>query len=144
MAFCRWLSDQRGFTIRLPTEWEWQQAATGGNPENGYPWGKNFESQRCNTFESGLGRTTAVGLYPQGISPVSALDMSGNVWEWCSNSYDKPDRIDAFTHDDRRVVRGGSWNNSQGYARAAFRDHNSPDDRSSLLGFRVVCSSPII
>ena len=47
-----------------------------------YPWGKAFDSLRCNSYESGLGRTTAVGLYPYGKSPVGVLDMSGNVWEW--------------------------------------------------------------
>ena len=143
-AFCRWLSDKRGFEIRLPAEWEWQQAATGGNPENIYPWGKDFESQRCNTYESGLGRTTAVGLYPQGISPVGALDMSGNVWEWCSNSYDKPESIDV-SYDGRRVVRGGSWDNVRGLrARCVPLPQLPPDYRFDDLGFRVVCSSPII
>ena len=44
MAFCRWLSDKLGFEIRLPAEWEWQQAATGGHLENVYPWGSDFES----------------------------------------------------------------------------------------------------
>jgi formylglycine-generating enzyme required for sulfatase activity len=38
VAFCRWLSQRLGYEIRLPTEWEWQQAATGGNPANTYPW----------------------------------------------------------------------------------------------------------
>ena len=42
MAFYRWLSDKRSFEIRLPTEWEWQQAATGGDPNNEYPWGKDL------------------------------------------------------------------------------------------------------
>jgi hypothetical protein len=85
MAFCRWLTDKTGFEIRLPTEWEWQQAATGGHPESAYPWGTEFNTLRCNSKESGLQRTTVVGLYPQGISPVGALDMLGNVWEWCLN-----------------------------------------------------------
>ncbi len=142
MAFCRWVTDKLGFEIRLPAEWEWQQAATGGHSEYEYPWGTAFDSLRCNTYESVLGRTTAVGLYPQGISPVGALDMSGNVWEWCSNDYDKPESIKTTT-DDRRVVRGGSWYNSQVAARAAPR-HYTPDYRSNNLGFRVVCSSPII
>jgi len=144
MAFCRWLSDKQGFEIRLPTEWEWQQAATGGDPENIYPWGKDFDTLRCNSSESGLGRTTAVGLYPHGISPVGALDMSGNVWEWCINSYDKPEKIDIST-DSRRVVRGGSWSLIRGSARAAFRFFSyAPVARYDFLGFRVVCSSPII
>ena len=142
VAFCRWLSDKRGLAIRLPTEWEWQQAATGGHPENKYPWGTVFESMRCNSYESGLGRTTAVGMYPQGISPVGALDMTGNVWEWCSNGYDKPESTEVAA-DGRRVVRGGSWRRDQDYARAAYRYHYTPVDRGGSLGFRVVCSSPI-
>ena len=143
VAYCRWLSDKRGFEIRLPTEWEWQQAATGGNSNNEYPWGNDFESKRCNTWESGLGRTTAVGLYPDGISPVGALDMCGNVWEWCLNCYDKPESNDV-SGDNRRVVRGGSWDAIRGLARAAYRNLNTPCNRYFNLAFRVVCSSPII
>ena len=143
MAYCRWLTDKRGFVIRLPTEWEWQQAASGGDPENTYPWGTAFDSLRCNTWESCLGRTTAVGLYPDGISPVGALDMSGNVYEWCLNRYDNPESHDV-SGDGRRVVRGGSWGSDQGIARSAFRSSDAPGDRFSDLGFRVVCSSPII
>jgi formylglycine-generating enzyme required for sulfatase activity/energy-coupling factor transporter ATP-binding protein EcfA2 len=143
VAFCHWLSDKRGFEIRLPAEWEWQQAATGGDPNNEYPWGKDFNSLCCNTWESGLGRTMAIGMYPAGKSLVGTLDMSGNVWEWCLNDYDKPETID-ISSDGRRVVRGGSWDYSRDLACAAYRFHYTPDFRNYLLGFRVVCSSPII
>jgi formylglycine-generating enzyme required for sulfatase activity len=90
LAFCRWLSEKLGYEIRLPTEWEWQQAATGGNPENEYPWGPEWAGSCANTIESELSHSTAVGIYPQGASPVGALDMAGNVWEWCLNEYDNP------------------------------------------------------
>jgi len=55
--------------VRLPTEWEWQQAATGGNPAYEYPWGDAWQPGYANTRESGVSRTTAVGIYPQGASP---------------------------------------------------------------------------
>ena len=109
VAFCRWLSARLGYEVRLPTEWEWQQAATGGDPAREYPWGADWRPEYTNTLESGLGRTTAVGLYPQGASPVGALDMSGNVWEWCLNEHDHPQRT-GLSGTARRVVRGGSWN----------------------------------
>jgi hypothetical protein len=143
MAFCRWLSNKLGFEIRLPTECQWQQAATGGHPENAYPWGTVYESQRCNSNESCLERTMAVGLYPLGISPVNVLDMSGNVWEWCSNGYDKPESIDD-SRNSHRVVRGGSWYHFLNDARAASRNMDPSHNRYESLGFRVVCSSPII
>ena len=47
VAYCRWLSKRLGYEIQLPTEWEWQQAATGGDPTNQYPWGPDWDSKRC-------------------------------------------------------------------------------------------------
>ncbi len=108
MAYCRWLSARLGYDIRLPTEQEWQQAATGGEPTREYPWPGEWDPARANTFESGLSRTTAVGLYPDGASPVGALDMAGNVWEWCLNEHDRPENTRP-SGDARRVVRGASW-----------------------------------
>ncbi|UCF90766.1 MAG: SUMF1/EgtB/PvdO family nonheme iron enzyme [Desulfobacterales bacterium] len=66
VAFCHWLTAKLGYDIRLPTEGQWQLAATGGNPANEYPWGAEWDSGRTNTYESGLNRSTAVGMYPHG------------------------------------------------------------------------------
>jgi formylglycine-generating enzyme required for sulfatase activity len=126
----------------LPAEWEWQQAATGGDRANEYPWGPEWDSNRTNTSESELNRLTAVGMYPQGASPVGALDMSGNVWEWCLNEYGHPSHTD-LSGDARRVVRGGSWLNVRDNARPAYRDRSYPHYRNDDVGVRLVCSSPI-
>jgi hypothetical protein len=152
VAFCRWLTEQlahelrerfgEGYVIRLPAEWEWQQAATGGDRAHEYPWGPQWDSTRTNTIESELSRSTAVGMYPQGTSPVGASDMSGNVWEWCLNEYDLPTHTD-LAGEARRVVRGGSWDNVRDDARAAYRYRYDPDYRNVNLGVRLVCSSPI-
>jgi formylglycine-generating enzyme required for sulfatase activity len=142
MAYCQWLSARLGHEVRLPTEWEWQQAATSGHPDYEYPWGTEWEDGRANTYESGLGRIAAVGLYPHGVSAQGVLDLAGNVWECCLNKYDKPeDKTEGG--EDRRVVRGGSWLNGRGLARCACRSHLHPDDRLDVVGFRLVCVSSI-
>ena len=145
VAFCRWFSAKLGckpgYEVRLPTEWEWQQAATGGDPANEYPWGP-WDSSRANTYESELQRSTAVGMYPQWISQVEALDMSGNLWEYCLNEYDNPKRIEV-SGEKSRAVRGGCWGVVRGGARCAYRDDYRPNDRGYSIGFRLVCASPI-
>jgi formylglycine-generating enzyme required for sulfatase activity len=141
LAYCQWLSTRLGYEVRLPTEWEWQQAATGGDPKNQYPWGK-WEEGRANTFESEIGRVTAVGLYPHGRSAQGVPDLAGNVMEWCLNRYDSPKDV-RLGGDARRVVRGGSWGGDHEGARCAFRLHYHPVVRDDYLGFRVVCVSPI-
>jgi formylglycine-generating enzyme required for sulfatase activity len=143
VAFCRWLTEKLGYKVRLPTEWEWQQAATGGDPGNKYPWGAKWDSDRANTTESGLNRTIAVGLYPQGASPVEAFDMIGNVWEWCLNEQHEPQRIEE-TGTASRAVRGGSWDYYQSYAFCAERDIYYPNFRYYFIGFRLLCSSPFV
>lgn len=142
MAYCRWLSTKLSYEIRLPTEWEWQQAATGGDAENEYPWGAEWDNDLANTVDNRLSRTTAVGMYPDGESSVGALDMSGNVEEWCVNPIEGPSDKD-LSSTSGRVVRGGSWYADPLLARASCRYDFIPSDRVGFLGFRVWCSSPI-
>jgi formylglycine-generating enzyme required for sulfatase activity len=82
MAFCRWLSAKVGCEVRLPTEDEWVKAARGPDGLI-YPYGNEFDAAKGNTRETGIDQTSAVGIFPTGVSPYGLLDMSGNVWEWC-------------------------------------------------------------
>jgi formylglycine-generating enzyme required for sulfatase activity len=81
-------------------------------------------------------------MYPAGGSPAGVLDMAGTVWEWCLNLFDPPDETKFSTSNDSRVLRGGSWFSDRAYARAALRFKEDPGNRSYVIGFRVVCSSP--
>jgi hypothetical protein len=89
----------------------------------------------------GLDFCTAMGLYPQVVSPVAALDMSGNVQEWCLNEYNKTERVE-LGGDASRVVRGRSWDNSQFTACATFRDHCLPARSLQLSGVCLSCTAP--
>ncbi|PUB76292.1 MAG: hypothetical protein DBP03_04845 [gamma proteobacterium symbiont of Ctena orbiculata] len=143
MAFCHWLSHKFSLidntTVRLPTEWEWQWVAQAGTETREYPWRGNWDTQRANTTESGIGRTVAVGLYLKGASPCGVMDMAGNVMEWCLNKYDAPEDTTIDESGYARVLRGGSWVRSRENARAANRYRNHPGDRGYYRGFRVVC-----
>jgi len=90
LAFCRWLSTATGKTISLPTEAQWERTARGCEGRE-YPWGP-FESAYINCSvhsddddEADIGRTSAVGLFPQGATPTpeQVYELSGNIWEWC-------------------------------------------------------------
>ncbi|RME87386.1 MAG: NACHT domain-containing protein, partial [Anaerolineae bacterium] len=139
-AYCRWLTSRiveipEGYVVRLPTGDEWERAARGVEGFE-YPWGEGFRKEAANTWESdpdsssGVGGTTAVCTFPQGVSPVGAWDMSGNVWEWSATWYDEDRRY--------RVVRGGSWIGYQWFARASFVNWSLPLMFNDDLGFRVV------
>ncbi len=107
-----------------------------------YPWGNDWNAARSNSSESGIGRTTAVGMYPKGTPydwPV--MDLVGTVMEWCMNEYKMPENTKpggkAF-----RVLRGGAWHHFPRYCRAANRFNLRPDLRLNF-GFRVCRGSPI-
>ncbi|MCP5234026.1 MAG: SUMF1/EgtB/PvdO family nonheme iron enzyme, partial [Zoogloeaceae bacterium] len=67
---------------------------------------------------------------------------AGNVWEWCLNEYEQPDRT-GLDGEASRVLRGGSWFDFPRSCRAAFRDFFPPDFRNYFFGFRVCRGSPI-
>lgn len=136
IAYCRWLTARLGHEVRLPAEWEWQQGATGGRPDCVYPWGSDWVEGCANTWESRLSRTTAVGMYPAGTSAQKALDVAGNVWEWCLNQHDR--KLDG---EVPRVIRGGVWNSARDLARCAYRLYSRSNSRSNGVGFRL-CASP--
>jgi formylglycine-generating enzyme required for sulfatase activity len=170
VAYAHWLSERltaRGElkpaeVIRLPTEAEWEKAARGGltldrrrarpnpMPTRRYPWGDAFFPSVCNTAESNLGRTTPVGMFPDGESPYKVEGMSGNVMEWCSSrstayAYNPHDGRELLGGGDRayRVSRGGAWPFNANSARCAYRHWNHPDFRGNMIGLRVIRGRPV-
>ena len=146
VAYCRWLSKQTGVEFRLPSEAEWEQAARGPDALI-WPWGTTWENGRANSKDAQIKQTTPVGQYHEGASHYGALDMAGNVWEWCATQAGKPYpyqiedewRPAYLERDTDRVLRGGSMYDGQGLMRGAFRlNHDlSPRNRLNDIGLRV-------
>jgi formylglycine-generating enzyme required for sulfatase activity len=142
-SYCQWLSYETRRAVRLPTEAHWEKAARGTDSRE-YPWGHGFDVAKCNTVESGIWATTAVGEYsPQGDSAYGVADMAGNVWEWTSSlrwdyPYDRDDGREDPEADGTRVLRGGRFYDSAAYARVPYRYAAGPDAFSPYTGLRVV------
>lgn len=137
-AFCAWAN------CRLPSEAEWEKAARGTDGRK-YPWGDQTPSEKLANFNGNLGKTSSVGSYsPAGDSPYGCVDMAGNVWEWCADWYDVYPGGDPKASSDfgekYKALRGGAWGDLGNYARSAFRFRSTPDNSSSLFGFRCVRS----
>lgn len=144
VAFCNWLAEQVGYAVSLPTEAQWERAARGTDGRI-YPWGHAEEAaQRCNMGETGIGSTSAVGLFPAGRAVCDAEDMSGNVLEWCRTKWlddyeNYAGRVDdKLSGTDLRVWRGGAFDDGSNVVRCAYRHGLSPEVRYGRLGFRCV------
>ncbi len=160
LAYCRWLSGQTGRIYRLPTEAEWEKAASwaeeqgsgGAGGKRLYPWGDTWEVGCCNF---GSDDTTPVMAFPSGISFYGCGDMLGNVQEWTSTLWGSDPKENMFPYPYRagdgreeakpvhlhrvyRVYRGGSFRDEPGKLRCSVRGNSDPESKIRWRGFRVV------
>jgi len=153
VAFCEWLSKKEGQPYRLPTEAEWEYACRAGTStyyHTGDTLPEVFHKNPNESWYPSVGRggsaeeevvPLTVGQTPP--NPWGLHDMHGNVEEWCYDwyaPYESKDQIDPVGSEDGlfRVTRGGSHSTPIYYLRSSNRLGTLPDDKSWLIGFRIV------
>jgi formylglycine-generating enzyme required for sulfatase activity len=145
IAYINWLNSTANKKYRLPTEAEWEYAAKGGNKISLYKYAGSDNIDEVAWYGDANDETHSIGT--KKANALGIFDMTGNVWEWCSDWYDKnyyqysaesnPEGV--FT-GDCRVLRGGSFSNDADNCRPALRNINKPNFRNDFIGFRLACS----
>lgn len=149
--FIKKLNQQTGKKYALPSEAQWEYAARGGIKGKGYKYSGNNDIGSVAWYTNNSGsKTHAVGQKQP--NELGIYDMSGNVWEWCSDycNYESGKGIITDTYKSgvtnpicktgsARVFRGGSWYLNAQFCRSASRYDSSPDSRNFNIGFRLVC-----
>ena len=140
-AFARW-SDKR-----LPTEFEWEAAASwdpSSQTARTFPWGQKADPAVANIDQLAFD-TAPVGTFDENVSPIGCYGMIGDVWEWTSSdfrsypgfrSFPYREYSEEFFGTDYKVLRGGSWATRPGAIRNTFRNWDYPIRRQIFSGFR--------
>ena len=149
--FVEKLNQLTGKNFSLPTEAQWEYAARGGNKSRGYKYaGSNtigevawYDDNACDGVGSSSPDFGAHRVGAKLPNELGLYDMTGNVWEWCSDwygSYSTSSQTNptGSTTGSYRVLRGGCWNGNAQNCRVANRNNNNPSNRNNNNGFRVV------
>ena len=142
-TFINRLNSYTGRNFRLPTEAEWEFAARGGNCSRHYKYSGSNNIGDVAWYDGNSNRTHPVGT--KQANELGLYDMSGNVWEWCSDwdgSYSSYSQNDPTgpNSGSRRVMRGSSWYDIARYCRLSYRGSYAPGSRYDDLGLRLVLS----
>jgi formylglycine-generating enzyme required for sulfatase activity len=150
LSYAAWLSEQTGFSYRLPTEAEWEYACRAGT-ETPFSTGEFISTEQAN-FNGSLdyGTEAQVGQHRKQTVEVGSFaanqfglyDLHGNVWEWTASSYSENyngEELRCFdpAADTYRMLRGGSWVNTRRSVRSASRIRRDANDRADFIGFRL-------
>lgn len=139
-AYCIWQKR------RLPTEAEWERAARGGAENTMFPWG----NRNPTITEARFGAESPVAVCTKKKNYFELCDMIGNVWEWCSDWYERTYYADSPESNPRgpekglyRVLRGGSWFDQPPlFLTHSYRSWARPGERSATIGFRCASDFP--
>jgi len=122
MDFCRWKTEHDGRSFWLPTRAEWERACRGVQGRR-YPWGTEYSKYRCNSLESGWGRTVAVWDLWEGATPEGVYNLCGNTFEW--------------TREGEAL--GGSWcSTCKAFGAEPYQSASVDQDGRDDVGFRCV------
>ncbi|NLX12092.1 MAG: formylglycine-generating enzyme family protein [Phycisphaerales bacterium] len=144
VAYAAWA----GF--RLPTEAEWQMAASwrirsSAHVLRRYPWGDALDKDRCNIWASGIGHTEPVEAYPGGAAPNGIRQLIGNVWEWTDSDYEVTDSEGRPVVGvmQMKSIRGGAFDTYfASQATSCFRTGLVSLSRTNNVGFRCALDLP--